>query len=226
MHAHRVREIGRPRNLREADSRTQGPENLIEGRARSGRFMFGSSASSDDEHTNIHETRAIMQLHGSKGHRTPLHYWDTSHFKVVVSVVLLMCDVLGDDLVRHIPSATAEISSRPHMLPPVVLLDVREFQHDLVGRLSLQPLHQTANRDLRGDRYQQMHMILRHVPLHDLHIMRTADLPDQVSHSVGSVSNLLPVLRRPNQVQMDLKDGVRAASILSHLPRLVRGAPS
>jgi hypothetical protein len=81
------------------------------------------------------------------------------------------------------PVLQAEVSSCPHVLPPVVLLDVREFQHDLVGRLPLQPLQQPADRYLWWDRHQQMHVIFRHVPFHDLHIVSPADLPDQIPHS-------------------------------------------
>ena len=61
--------------------------------------------------------------------------------------------------------------------------DVRELLQHLVRRLPLQPLHQPADRHLRRDRHQQVHVVLAHVPLEDQHVRRPADLADQVPHA-------------------------------------------
>ena len=51
-----------------------------------------------------------------------------------------------------------------------------------VCRLPLQPLHQPADRHLRWDRYQKVHVIFAHVPLQDVDVQSSANLADQVPH--------------------------------------------
>jgi hypothetical protein len=70
-------------------------------------------------------------------------------------------------------------------------------------------------------------MILGHVPLHDLHLMFRANIPDQVPDA-GShfpAQRRTPVFRYPNQMQMDLENGVRAPSVIRH-PSSLSGARS
>ena len=77
------------------------------------------------------------------------------------------------------------------MLSPILLLDVRKFHHDLVCRFSLQVLHQFADRNLRRNRYQQMDVILRHMTFHDLYIIVSADLSNQIADTQYSLSLLV-----------------------------------
>jgi hypothetical protein len=116
-----------------------------------------------------------------------------------------------------IPGAATEVSSCPHVLTPVVLLAVRKFQHDLMRRFPLQPLHQPADRHLRRYRNQQMHMVFDTCPF----IIFTScprRFPGSGPHSRRSLSyyHRLPVLGRPYQVQVNLVYHVRAASVFSH----------
>ncbi len=76
------------------------------------------------------------------------------------------------------------------------------------------------------DRNHQMHMILRHMSLHDLNVMLPADVSYQVSHSYRHISrqSRSSILRYPHQMQMDFKDRMRAASIFRHPSRLSSGA--
>jgi hypothetical protein len=72
-----------------------------------------------------------------------------------------------------------------------------------------------------------MHMILGHVPLHDLHLVFRANIPDQVPDA-GShfpAQRRRPVFRYPNQMQMDLENGVRAPSVIWN-PSSLSGARS
>lgn len=87
---------------------------------------------------------------------------------------------------------------------------------------SLQTLNQTADRNLRWYRHEQVDVILRNVPLHDRHIVLTADLLDQITDSCTHFprQHSPPVLRYPNQMQMYLKHCVPAMSIFSHAPNL------
>jgi hypothetical protein len=52
-----------------------------------------------------------------------------------------------------------------------------------------------------------MDMVLRYMSLQNVHLFRTADLPDHFPNPKPNVPShhRLPILRRPNQVQMDLE---------------------
>ena len=132
---------------------------------------------------------------------------------------MLVCNVLCDDLIRHISSAAAKVAACPHVLSPVVLLDVRELQHDFVRGLPLQPLQQPADDYLRRYRNQKVHVIFRYMSLHDLHVVYPADLADKISDARSCLfhQDRLPVLRRPYQMQVNLVYRVRAASIFCQL---------
>ncbi len=110
--------------------------------------------------------------------------------------------------------------------PQELLFDVLKLRHQVVRRLPLQPLQQPTDRDLRRDRYQQMHMVFRHMPLHDLYFMLGADVADQVPCSCCHLPNQRRplVFRHPDQMQMNLKNGVRSVPVVRHAPSLSRGA--
>ena len=126
--------------------------------------------------------------------------------------------IFRNHLVGHISAATAEISSRPQMSPPKLLLQMRKLPHQLVRRLPLQPLYQTADRYLRRYRHKQMQMVFRHMSLEDRHFMLPADLPDHIPHSRCNFSRQRPstIFRRPYQMHMDLEYRVCSAPIFLH----------
>jgi hypothetical protein len=70
-----------------------------------------------------------------------------------------------------------------------------------------------------------VYVVLRHLPFHDLHLMLSANVPDQIAHSRRYLSTQRwpPVLRYPDQMQMDLKNSMRAVSVFCHLPSLICG---
>jgi len=129
------------------------------------------------------------------------------------------------DLIGHVPATTAEISPRPQMASPKLLLQMREIPQQLVRRLPLQPLDHPADRYLRWNRHEQMHMILPYVPFHDRHFVLPTDFSNQIpcSRRHFSRQRRSTIFRRPNQMQMDFEYGVRSASIFFHpqtLPQL------
>jgi hypothetical protein len=87
-------------------------------------------------------------------------------------------------------------------------------------------LQQAADRHLRWDRYEQMYVVLGHMPFHDLHLVLPAYIPDQISHPLGHISSQgrPSIFRYPHQMQMDLENRMRAVSVIRHPPSLVPGA--
>ena len=142
----------------------------------------------------------------------------TIYFEIIVSIMTLVRYVLGYHFVGHVAAAATKIPSCPQVASPKLLLQVRELTQHLVRTLSLQPLYQSANGYLRGDRYKQMNMIFRHMTLHDRHFVLPTDLPYQIPHSRCHFSRQRrsPILRRPYYVQMYLENRVRAVSIFLH----------
>ena len=131
-----------------------------------------------------------------------------------------------DHLIRYITCTATEVPACPHVLSPVVLLDMWEFQHNLVRRFTFQPLHQPADRYLRWYRYQQMHVVFRHMSLHDLHIVRPADFSNQIADSGGRLSRQ-KLASGTSSSTPDAHESripcARRADILP-APKLIRGA--
>lgn len=121
-------------------------------------------------------------------------------------------------LIGHIAATAAEIPPCPQMSPPKLLVQMRKFPQQLVRRLSLQPLDQSAYRYLWRYRYKQMQMVFGHVPLQDRHFVLPTYLPNQISHSRRHLSCQRPttIFGRPNQMQMYLENGMRSTSIFLH----------
>lgn len=152
----------------------------------------------------------------------------TIYSEILVLIDVLVRDVLRHHLIGHVSGTAAEVPTRPNMPTPELLLPVRELRYQVVRRFPLQPLQQPADRYLRWDRHHQMHVVLGYVPLHNLDLMLAANVPDQVPDARGYLSgqSRSPVFRNPDQMQMDLENGVRAASIFWHPPSLSCGAPA
>src|SRR5206468_10078386 len=142
----------------------------------------------------------------------------TIYTEVFVLALVLISHVLSNNFIGYIPRTATEIVARPQVPSPKLLLQVRKFRQQMMGCFALQPLQQSADRHLRRNRKEQMHMILRHVPLHYLHFMLPANVTDQVAHSHGHISRQrrASVLPDPHQMQMNLKYRVRAPSVFRH----------
>src|SRR4051795_11939935 len=126
----------------------------------------------------------------------------------------------------YIPRTATEIAARLQVPSPKLLLQVRKFRQQMIGCFTLQPLQQSPDRYLRWNRKEQMHMILRYVPLHYLHFVLPANVTDQVAHSHRYISRQRrpSVLRDPHQMQMYLKYRVRAPFGIPASPQLTGGA--
>src|SRR3954451_22853762 len=156
----------------------------------------------------------------------------TIYTEVFVLALVLISNVLGNNFIGYIPRTATEIAARPQVPSPKLLLQVRKVRQQMMGCFALQPLQQSADRYLRRNRKEQMHMILRHMPLHYLYFVLPANVTDQVAHSHCYISRQRrpSVLRDPHQMQMNLKYRVRAPSVFRHplsLPaaRLLKPSP-
>ena len=109
----------------------------------------------------------------------------TIYFEVLILIDVLLCDIFCNDVVGYVAGTTAKVAPSPQMPPPELLLQVGKLRQKMVRRPAFQPLHQPANRHLWRQRDQQMHVILRYMPLHDRHIVLPADIPDQSRTRVG-----------------------------------------
>ena len=132
--------------------------------------------------------------------------------------MILLLNVLRDDLVRDVTRTDAEVSSRPHVPPPEFLSQVRELMHQLERAFPLQHLKQSADRDLRRNAHEQMHMVTRDVPFHDPDFMVATDFADQFSDSQPNFTrhHWLTVCCHPDEVQVNPEGGVRAAPVVLH----------
>src|SRR5881227_40176 len=98
----------------------------------------------------------------------------TIYTEVFVLALVLISNVLGNNFIGYIPRTATEIAARPQVPSPKLLLQVRKLRQQMMGCFALQPLQQSADGYLRRNRKEQMHMILRHVPLHYLHFVLPA----------------------------------------------------
>lgn len=57
-------------------------------------------------------------------------------------------------------------------------LQARRVRQQMAGGLPIQPLRQAADRHLRRNRYEQVHVIIGYVALHDPYFVLPADFAD------------------------------------------------
>src|SRR5690606_30745908 len=94
---------------------------------------------------------------------------------------LLRLDVLLPHFVSHVPAAHNPIHSRPKMLAPLTLPQLRKLRQHLVRALPLQKLHRSRYGQIRRYPYQRMHMIPVHRTGIDLHLLASGNLAKQLT---------------------------------------------
>jgi len=82
----------------------------------------------------------------------------------------LAFDILFNDLISHIPTATAKVASRPKMAAPIYLAQMWKLAQQFMRCLAFQLLHKPTDRYLWRNRYEKMHMISGDMPLDDVNI--------------------------------------------------------
>lgn len=140
--------------------------------------------------------------------------------------MILLLDVLHYHFICHVATAATKVSSRPDVPSPELLSQVWELSQQFVGCLAFEPLQQSADGHLRRDTYKQMYVIARDVPFHYRHFVRRAYFSNQVSHPKTDFTSECrsSVFRCPNNVQMNLENGVSATPVIFHEATLARPA--
>ena len=140
----------------------------------------------------------------------------------IIPLMILILDILHHYFIRHIPTTTTEVPPCPDMSAPKLLAQMGKFLQQFVCRLSLQPLHQSANRYLRRNRHKQMNMIFGNMPFENRYLVLLTNLTDQLSHSQShfSTQGFATVLSHPHQVQVYLENRMSASTIVFHAQNL------
>ena len=138
--------------------------------------------------------------------------------------MILLLDLPHYYFICHVAAAATEVPPRPNVTAPELLSKVRKFLQQFIRRLPFQPLQQSADRHLWRDAHEQMNMIARDVPFHYPHFVACAYLSNQVSHSEADFTrkSRATIFRRPDDMQVNLKDSVSATPVIFHEATLAR----
>src|SRR6516162_5136093 len=150
----------------------------------------------------------------------------TIYLKILISIDVLVRNVLRNHFLRHVARTAAEVSPRPQVATPELLLDMWKLGHQLVRRLPFQPLQQPTDRYLRRYGYEKVHVVSGYVPLHNRDLVLRTDVADQVPYPRRHfpTQSWPPIFRYPYQMQMDLEYGMRAVSVVWHPSSLICSA--
>ena len=124
-------------------------------------------------------------------------------------------DVLLDNLICHIARTGRKVSPRPKVSSPKLPIQLAKLLQHLPAASPLDPLHQLAHRHLRRHRHQQMHMVRRNMPFHNVHILARACLLYQLSQSSPDFSSQhrLAIFGYPHQVVFQVINRVRRLTV-------------
>ena len=80
---------------------------------------------------------------------------------------------------------------------------------------------------MRRTRHKQMHMLSSYVTFYYLNFQLAAYISHDLSKSQGNLATqqLLPVLRDPNQMVLDVESGMGGTSVMFHNPFLLKLSP-
>ena len=150
----------------------------------------------------------------------------TIYSEIFVLIHILLGYVFRDYLIADVSRAAAEVSPRPKVSAPELLLQMRKLRQQVVRCLPFQPWQQSTDRHLRRYRYEQVYVVFGHMSLHDFHFVLRTYIPDQITHSRRHLATQRwsAILGYPHQVQMDLEYGMRTASVICHPSSLICGA--
>ena len=124
----------------------------------------------------------------------------------------MLVEISHDDVVGDVAGGGREVAALPEALSPVTLSDVFELLLDLAPRAPLGTTHEVADRDVRRDFNEHVHVIARQGAIHDGHVHLITDLLDDLAHTQPhpTVQNLIPVLPCPDEMVAMMKGRVTA----------------
>jgi len=134
----------------------------------------------------------------------------------------LRSDVSFHHLVRDGTGTDREISSRPHMPAPHLLSKMRKLLKEYPRTDPLQPLNNSGNILVRSVSDQNVNVVARYLPRQNHYLVFHCYLPDQVAHTYRHIArqDLLPIFRKPDQVDFQVVFRVRAYLVPFHATTL------
>ena len=119
----------------------------------------------------------------------------------------------------HCAYRRAEVSPGPQMLPPIPLLQVREFILQHPRRSPFHILHNLRRAQAWRTRHQDMHMIFANMPLQYLDIPTQATLSDQLPcpQRHFPFQHVITILCHPHKMVFDIIHAMWSLSVLWHL---------
>lgn len=134
-----------------------------------------------------------------------------------------MLKVFLHHLVADVARAPRAISDSPEVAAPVPLPQARVFFLEPPARPALEPLDQVRQRSLGRVLDVHVDVVFADHPLEDAHVLGVADLHEQIpaAHLDVSRQHRVAVLRHPDEVRRQPRQGVPAVPVLSHRGRLL-----
>ena len=89
------------------------------------------------------------------------------------------------DFVRDVPAGAHEVATCPQVPTPELRPQPSMILEEMMGRLPLDRLHDTARREVRRDTQQQMDVVGPDVPLQNLDVLRFDRSPESNRAPLG-----------------------------------------
>lgn len=127
-------------------------------------------------------------------------------------------DVRANLRLCYRPNCRAKVPSRPQVLSPVTLLQVRKLFLQQPRGAPFEVLHHLRRTQARRARHQQVDVVFAHVTFQNLDVTAHAALSDEFPRPLRYLSpqHVVAVLRDPHKVVLDVIERVRPPAIFSH----------
>src|SRR6266545_4021557 len=137
---------------------------------------------------------------------------------VVLGLGTLQSNIFGNRLIRHIAAGRDEVATRPQVPTPELRPQLPVTGEEMMRRLPLNRLHDTARREVWRHTQQQVHMVRPDVALQDLNVLAPTDLPNQVAqlHANITAQHRLAILRDEHEMVVARIHRVAGSAILAH----------
>ena len=107
---------------------------------------------------------------------------------VVLGLDTLEADIVGNRLVRHIAATRHKVAAPPQVPTPERRPQPSIILEEVVGRLPLNRLHDTARREVGWGTQQQVDVVRPHVPFENFDVLAATDFPNQIAEAVPDLS--------------------------------------
>jgi hypothetical protein len=139
----------------------------------------------------------------------------------------LFFNVLYDYFICYVTRACYKIATSPYMTTPKISVQALIFHHQFSGRFSFERLYQLTYRNVWRNRNKYMNMISRNMSLDNFCILGLTNFSDQISCSFSNFStqNWLAVFGNPNNMVLQIINGMARFSIILHTASILKSSP-